>query len=356
MLRRKLLYNLGPLVGLLLVTAVVAIVMLQGVLKSLNAINHETWVIGQDVNALSISIHTIEVNLYELRHDSRKPLDDLIDSVDEAQSLIDRLGAYHLHDASNFDVLYQRIRDRLPEFRRHLSALATTQDVKLAMHHHDLTIAAARDMRQNIMPLSRAVHDHARAEQEAVSGRFRWVVLGLSLVFVLVINVSVIVLLRIARMVLRPLDSLVEAARQLSDERLDYRVRIEETDEFGQLARAYNDLADRLQANERRKMETLGQVALAMNHELNNVASIITLQLKLAERQAPGNAALEACLKQIQGSLTRMTEAVVMLKNVRRIVLTDYTSGIKMLDLRASAEDAAPAGDPVAPPKEATAR
>jgi hypothetical protein len=40
-----------------------------------------------------------------------------------------------------------------------------------------------------------------------------------------------------------------------------------------------------------------------------------------------------------------MTESVQMLKNVRRIVLTDYMSGVKMLDLRKSAEEAeVPAG------------
>jgi nitrate/nitrite-specific signal transduction histidine kinase len=209
------------------------------------------------------------------------------------------------------------------------------------MRHHDQTLQDAAAMREQIGPLSRSIHETAHQEQDALSAQFRWVVLGLSIVFLVLINVSVVLLLRLGRMVLRPIDALVEATRQLSGVNLDYRVKLEGVDdEFAQLAEAYNNLAERLQANEQRKLETLGQVALAMNHELNNVISIITLQLRLVGRQAPGNAALESCLKQIQVSLERMTEAVQMLKNVRRIVLTDYVSGLKMLDLRRSAEQA----------------
>ena len=104
-----------------------------------------------------------------------------------------------------------------------------------------------------------------------------------------------------------------------------------------ELAHAYNNLAAQLQANEQRKLEMLGQVALALNHELNNAAEIIELQLQLAGRQSSGNPSLEKCARQIRDSLNRMTRTVDLLKQVRRIVLTDYVSGVKMLDLERSA-------------------
>ncbi len=85
-------------------------------------------------------------------------------------------------------------------------------------------------------------------------------------------------------------------------------------------------------------MEVLGQVALTMNHELNNVINIIELQLVLASRRAEGSGALQGHLKQIRESLGRMTKVVDELRHARRIVLTDYTAGIKMLDLQRSAE------------------
>ncbi len=172
----------------------------------------------------------------------------------------------------------------------------------------------------------------------ALSASFRWMATGLAGVFLTLIAVCAIVLLRLGRLIVRPMDQLVQAARHLSDGDLDYRVQLSADDEFGQLADAYNRLADQLSQTEKRKLETLGQVALAVNHELNNLMAIITLQVCLAGRQSPGNVALEACLQQIQSSLERMAESVRMLKNARRIVLTDYVKGLQMLDLRRSAE------------------
>ena len=170
----------------------------------------------------------------------------------------------------------------------------------------------------------------------AMVSSIRRIVIGLAAVFVVVINLSVVLLLRHGRMILRPVDKLIDSTRALAEGRYDYRVRVEQNDEFDELARAYNALAERLQAEDRRQLETLGQVALAMNHEINNAIAIIELQLRLLARQSPGGAQQEQYLREIHQSLGRMTQAVAALKSVRRIVLTDYLPGVKMLDLERS--------------------
>jgi signal transduction histidine kinase len=85
-------------------------------------------------------------------------------------------------------------------------------------------------------------------------------------------------------------------------------------------------------------MEVLGQVALATNHEINNAISIIELQLRQIERGSPVAPATQRSLQQIHQSLKRMTQTVQALKSIRRIVLTDYVPGVKMLDLARSQE------------------
>src|SRR4051812_1037768 len=110
MLRRKLLLNLGPMIGLLLVTVVVAIILLQGVLHRMDEVNNEAWTVGEDVNSLGIAIHSIEVNLFELKLDEQKPLDDLIKSVDQTQVLIDRIRTYSICDTATCGPLYLRIK------------------------------------------------------------------------------------------------------------------------------------------------------------------------------------------------------------------------------------------------------
>ena len=189
-------------------------------------------------------------------------------------------------------------------------------------------------------------------ELAQLTGRFRFLVLVLSVVFLLLINASVVGLLRMAGMVLRPVDKLVAASRALAHEHFDHRVEVDQHDEFDELAHAYNRMAEQLAASECRKLEMLRQAALTLNHELNNAAAIIELQLQLQSKQACG-ASSEKYARQIRASLSRMTHTVDLLKNVRRIVLTDYVSGVKMLDLEQSAREC-DESEPVQSPQDAS--
>ena len=177
---------------------------------------------------------------------------------------------------------------------------------------------------------------HVSAEQAMLVARFRRLVIVVVVVFLVVINASILVLLRGAAMILQPVDRLTEAARHLNEDRFEYRLEWDRNDEFGELARAYNNLAGQLQTSERGKLETLGQVARTLNHDLNNAISVIELQLQLLSRKTSGGPAVEQYARQIRDGLARMASTVESLKHVRRIVLTDYVSGVKMLDLERS--------------------
>ena len=154
------------------------------------------------------------------------------------------------------------------------------------------------------------------------------------------VNIAVFVLLRTAMVVLKPVGQLVEGSRELAAERFDHRVSVEQGDEFGELATAYNRLAEQLQANEERKAETLRQLAVTLNHDLNNAMATIEMQLSLVGRQSGGNSNLERYCREIQSTLSRMSKTVASLKHIRRVVLTDYVDGQKMVDLERSVDAA----------------
>jgi signal transduction histidine kinase len=116
-------------------------------------------------------------------------------------------------------------------------------------------------------------------------------------------------------------------------------VRTDGDSEFDELAKAFNTLASRLEESEERKVETIGQIGCTLNHELNNALTIIELKLRPLARQASGNAALEQSVGQIRENLGRMARTVESLKRVRRIILTDYVSGVKMVDLEQSLQE-----------------
>lgn len=338
MLRRKLLFNFGPLVMLLIGTAIAAIWLLQGVLRDMDHINTKAWVLVEKVNELSIEVNHVEIVLYQIQLGREGHLDALIDSVDSVRALVKDVGEFYLVGGGEAALRYRTLAGGLPEFERHVGALATVQDREMARYHNDAAMNAAVAIRMDTLPLARLARAHAHAEQGDLANWFRWLVLGLAIVFLLEVNVTVLMLMRMGGTVLKPVDKLLEATRRLGEGKYEHRVQFQQHDEFDELARAYNSLAENLQANEARKMEVLRQVALAMNHELNNALAIIQMQLQRLGREATGNPALENRLREIQQSLQRMTESVKALRDARRIVLTDYVPGTKMLDLRRSAE------------------
>ncbi|MCC7147071.1 MAG: HAMP domain-containing protein [Phycisphaeraceae bacterium] len=336
MLRRKLLLVLGPLVALLLGVAVVAIGLLQNVLQGMDHINTQALVIVDQANQLGATITMVEAELHDLQLGRKRYLDNLIDSVETLRDEIRLLSGHYLVTRPEADKTFKHLVAALPAFERHVGALATTRDPDLAAFHNEEATQFSGAMRRDILELSSLARAHARKEVEEVISQFRWLVLGLTVVFLLVINLAVLALFRASRMVLQPVERLVDASRQLALEKFDHRVALTQHDEFDELAQAYNQLAEKLQANEKRKIETLGQVALTLNHELNNAIAVIDSQLSLMGRQADKDSRLASQLRQIHQTLERMTHTVRSLQQIRRIVLTDYAEGIKMLDLEKS--------------------
>lgn len=184
--------------------------------------------------------------------------------------------------------------------------------------------------------LDAAAHTRVAAEQEALSKKLRNLIVGLTIAALVMMNITVIMLLHTAQMVLRPVAELVDASRRLGQQQFDHRVTMDGADEFAELARAYNRMGEELAESEHRKVESLQHLAVTLNHELNNVVTIIDFQLSLLDRRSGGDPNLAKLFRDIRENLGRISTTVASLRNVRRVVLTDYMPGEKMLDLARS--------------------
>ncbi|MHC4985385.1 MAG: HAMP domain-containing protein [Planctomycetota bacterium] len=345
MLRRKLLIIFGSLVILLLGMAVAGVWMLHDLLQQLDHVNTEAYAIVDRTTQLNAALTAVEIELYQLQVAEKRHLDVLIRGVDTMRRLLAEIDSHYMIDEPETAASYQELRAKYPLFERSVSSLATAQDVGLARQYNLKALAAAASLRENVSHINAEAREHARREQVELAERFRWLILGVALGCMLLINISIIVLLRAAAMVLRPVDQLVETSRQLTREDDDHRTDPGLKDEFAELAGAYRALAERVQAHEQRQMETLGQAALTLNHELNNAMATIELQLQILSRQAKGDDRFESPLRQIRENLQRMAKTVESLKNIRRIVLTEYVAGVKMLDLERSTQSGAAHSD-----------
>jgi len=338
MLRRKLLLTLGSLVLVLVAATGVALWLLVGIEGEMEHVETHAAALVRDVGELDQAITAIEIELYELELGRERRLDPLIEDIEALRTVAGRLERHYVVQRQGTGATYGRIQAALPEFERHVSAMATTRDRELALYHTRQALELSMELRRQSLGLEEIARTHAQEESAAVLSHFRWLMTGLLLMFLIVIDATVIVFWRMATRVLRPVDRLIEASRELADEHFDHRVALDGKDEFDELAKAHNRLASQLQAHEARKVEVLSQVARTLNHELNNVCAIIELQLTMLQGNIEGTAGSEKCLRQIRENLNRMTRTVQALKNVHQIVLTDYTNGEKMLDLERSVQ------------------
>ncbi|MEO5823046.1 MAG: sensor histidine kinase [Vicinamibacteraceae bacterium] len=94
------------------------------------------------------------------------------------------------------------------------------------------------------------------------------------------------------RSFVRPIDALMHATRALSDGRLHERVTIAGRDEFAELGRAFNSMADRLvtlqaEAVRQERQATFGRIAAGLVHDLahpiQNIGNNCRLMLQLYE-------------------------------------------------------------------------
>jgi nitrate/nitrite-specific signal transduction histidine kinase len=351
MLRRKLLARIGLLVLGFVAGAVIAIVLLQDLVRDVDRINGETAGLLDAVSDLITAITTIEAERLSGAVPSDGVHDDEVRTIDLA---MEHFAAHPLtRPGAPAAEAFASIRRLLPGYL----AAPIVDPVSAVPDPNAFQVSVA--LRGAVRQVGDLVTSYAADQHVSLARRFRLLVLGLTLAAILMVNTSVIVLLHTVHMILRPVDQLVDASRELAQERFEHRVEIDSADEFGELAHAYNRLAEQLAANEERKMETLRQVAVALNHDLNNTIAAIELELRLIDKQTGVNPRLADRFARMHQSLGRVAHAVRQLAHVRRIVLTEYMPGQMMLDLERSATDEegpvpaepdAPASPGVTPP------
>lgn len=193
-----------------------------------------------------------------------------------------------------------------------------------------------------------ALRDAERARlshrQAAALATLRGVILGLTLGFALLINALVAMILRAFRLIIEPVEELVQATKDVARGRYSARVRTASAGEFGALARAFNSMAQDLERSEASRVETMRQAAASINHELNNAIASLDMQLDLISRASARGRPIESSILRARGAIARIGKTTETLRRVKRIVLTQYAGGETMLDLARSsqAEDDAP--------------
>jgi nitrate/nitrite-specific signal transduction histidine kinase len=340
MLRRQLLIMLACLTTLMLATAISSVLLMKSVLRDLEHINTISMIGIDTTSRLDEAASRIEADLFNLKQAGRIDKSALLNASRFMRDQVDMLQSYYETERKGENRLPRldlALNDLDNRINRLIQGFPSVETESI-----DQAIVSASLLRHEILNHADFSLEHMSMEQHDVTQRFRWMAISLAIIFVALINASIFLLIRAASLILKPVDRLIEASKHLAREEYSYRVEVEKRGEFRALAQGFNALAEQLETNEQRKIETLHQVARTLNHELNNAIAIIQLQLRMVAKSPSYNQNGSKQLEMIHETLQRMSETVNSLTKVRRVVLTDYMEGVKMLDLKLSTQPATP--------------
>lgn len=339
MLRKKLMARLGLLLVGFVAGAVVSIALLQSLLADFDAAAARAERVLTDVQNLGDAFAALEHATREPgESEATVPAELLAERHASFGAAIEQVRAQGRTDSTGQAQLLAKLQADGAVYHGLATARMTVDPesrTRLASLGHEI--------HDGINELARASRAELDAERAGLSHRLRLLIVVLAVAALLMTNIAIVVLVRTANIILRPVGELIEGSRELAHEHFTHRIRIAQRDEFDELATAYNALADQLAANEQRKVVALRQLAVTLNHELNNIISIIEMQLSLVDRRAGGSAAssdpaVAGYLSSIRGNLEHMAKTIASIRDVRRVVLTDYMPGERMLDLPRSIE------------------
>lgn len=122
----------------------------------------------------------------------------------------------------------------------------------------------------------------------------------------------------------------------------DWRITVPIYIAFGTLAIAVGSLSEQLhgfynRALRNERMATIGQLAIAIQHEMNNALTVVVTESQLLAAAAEQfTDSQRESLVAIQDAATRLSRQVEQLGSVVDAPMTTYSSGIQMLDLDAA--------------------
>ena len=140
---------------------------------------------------------------------------------------------------------------------------------------------------------------------------------GLSIVFLglAALTFSLVWAAYQSRKLARPLEALVKGTGEVMRGNLGHRLAVESRDEIGQLAAAFNRMAEELAAAqghlvEKTRMATMGELAAMVAHETRNPLGALSTCLQLFRRRVTGEDEDAELLDIMQAEVRRLTDIV----------------------------------------------
>lgn len=264
--------------ALLVLTAVTASLWTLGALSRMRTAADQTLRLNDEATRATAQVSTAleredDALLLVLAGDvaARVTLTASRDTVDESLRHLDEL-----LDERSAQELVDRLKEQVDAYRRASDRVAQEVPGSLLRYHREVNpllrvaVGYVARLRDRHFEASQAVASEARAEV----ARARGVVLGISLVALVV---SVLLALHLARLVIVPLAEMTRSARAIARGDFEERLAVRSHDELGDLAEAFNEMAERLAEFRRMNLDEVLRAQRALEATVQALPDAVVL-------------------------------------------------------------------------------
>lgn len=287
----------------------------------------------------------------------------------EAQKFVQEFDALSHHITQEIDSLREQADSlHLPTERQQKSfqqihayldsiSIKNEQYMQLFIQAHQLSDLTKRPNRAQIReattPLSvtikslqQIIQESAVIKAQFIQGNLQNIKKKTFLILLCIIIFSLLFALLFSKFLTKHLHRLKRATEDIGKGDFQFAATKYPNDEIGDLARSFFDMAIDLQTKQeeliqKRKLAAVGAVAASVNHEINNPLMVISGNAQFLELSIE-QGKLDDAKKRIDiilGECDRISEVTRQLKDMKQVVIDDYTSsGEIMIDLKKSAE------------------
>lgn len=134
---------------------------------------------------------------------------------------------------------------------------------------------------------------------------------------------SIIILLLARKVVIKPVDKIVEATQKVANGNLEYSIELNHKDEIGKLAESFNEMTKKLADAQRQlfqsdKLASVGRLAAGVAHEINNPLTGVLAYSSHLLKHSNANPELKQDLEVIVNETIRCRDIVKVLLDFSR--------------------------------------
>ena len=296
-MKKKLVIGLGLVLFIFFIGAVIVIKNLSTIVLNQNLINEQDIIIGK-YNEMLFQIKGAQAELYRHQAGYTKNIDNLvnfIESFDENMIFLSKQYQTHLNDVvcmqchskveerlTSLAAIFSDIEKIMKNYKEEVSIIITTNDMNQVKYLEDAATSEGNivtELLEKIKHASDKMRGEIKNKRNSLIKRSQIIIfLSISITIAL----ALIIFIAVIRGIITPVNSLISGIDKISSGDFSHRVTVQSKDEIGFMAKAFNNMTEKLN-NINEEKDGLLKTLREFNEDLEKKVMEATEKLRITQ-------------------------------------------------------------------------